>query len=49
MVLEVGTGSGYQAAVLAQLVRQVYTIELIPALAPQLMGRLAQLDLVTTT
>jgi protein-L-isoaspartate(D-aspartate) O-methyltransferase len=32
-VLEVGTGSGYQAAVLAQIARQVYSIELIPALA----------------
>ncbi len=32
-VLEVGTGSGYQAAVLAQLVREVITIERIPALA----------------
>ena len=33
VVLEVGTGSGYQAAVLAQLVRHVYSIEIIPALA----------------
>ena len=33
VVLEVGTGSGYQAAVLSQLVRQVYTIEIIPELA----------------
>jgi protein-L-isoaspartate(D-aspartate) O-methyltransferase len=32
-VLEIGTGSGYQAAVLAELVREVYTIEIIPALA----------------
>jgi len=32
-VLEIGTGSGYQAAVLAGLVREVYTIEIIPALA----------------
>ena len=32
-VLEVGTGSGYQAAVLAELVRHVYTIEIIEALA----------------
>jgi protein-L-isoaspartate(D-aspartate) O-methyltransferase len=31
-VLEVGTGSGYQAAVLSLLAREVYTIELIPAL-----------------
>jgi protein-L-isoaspartate(D-aspartate) O-methyltransferase len=32
-VLEVGTGSGYQAAVLSQLVAEVHTVELIPALA----------------
>jgi protein-L-isoaspartate(D-aspartate) O-methyltransferase len=32
-VLEIGTGSGYQAAVLAELVAEVYTIEIIPALA----------------
>jgi protein-L-isoaspartate(D-aspartate) O-methyltransferase len=31
-VLEVGTGSGYQTAVLAELARQVYTIELLPEL-----------------
>jgi len=32
-VLEIGTGSGYQAAVLAYLARRVYTIERIPSLA----------------
>jgi len=32
-VLEVGTGSGYQAAVLAELVKEVYTIEIVDALA----------------
>jgi len=32
-VLEIGTGSGYQAAVLAQLAMEVYTIEIIPELA----------------
>lgn len=32
-ILEVGTGSGYQAAVLAELVGRVYTIEIIPELA----------------
>lgn len=31
-VLEIGTGSGYQAAVLTQLVEHVYTIEIIPSL-----------------
>jgi protein-L-isoaspartate(D-aspartate) O-methyltransferase len=43
VVLEVGTGSGYQAAVLAQLVRQVYTIEVIPALAARAADRLNRL------
>lgn len=32
-VLEIGTGSGYQAAILAELAARVYTIEIIPALA----------------
>lgn len=32
-VLEVGTGSGYQAAVLGELAAQVYTVEIVPALA----------------
>lgn len=32
-VLEVGTGSGYQAAILSYLVREVYTIEIVPELA----------------
>lgn len=32
-VLEIGTGSGYQAAILAEIVREVYSIEIIPALA----------------
>ena len=34
-ILEIGTGSGYQAAVLAEIVGEVYTIEIIPALAEQ--------------
>jgi protein-L-isoaspartate(D-aspartate) O-methyltransferase len=33
VVLEIGTGSGYQAAVLAEIAREVYTIELLPELA----------------
>jgi protein-L-isoaspartate(D-aspartate) O-methyltransferase len=32
-VLEIGTGSGYQAAVLAELARAVYTVEIVPELA----------------
>jgi len=32
-VLEVGTGSGYQAAILSQIVKEVYSIEIIPELA----------------
>ncbi|MCK5102069.1 MAG: protein-L-isoaspartate O-methyltransferase, partial [Cyclobacteriaceae bacterium] len=32
IVLEIGTGSGYQAAVLAEIVKKVYTLEIIPEL-----------------
>ncbi len=32
-VLEVGTGSGYQAAVIAEIAKKVYTIEYVPELA----------------
>jgi protein-L-isoaspartate(D-aspartate) O-methyltransferase len=42
-VLEVGTGSGYQAAVLAELVKDVYTIEIIEPLAKDAAARLARL------
>src|SRR5512139_3299 len=38
-VLEVGTGSGYQAAVLAELVKQVYTIEILAGLAARAAER----------
>jgi protein-L-isoaspartate(D-aspartate) O-methyltransferase len=41
-VLEIGTGSGYQAAVLAELVRQVYTIEIVPQLADRARKTLAE-------
>src|SRR5207302_8540618 len=34
-VLEVGTGSGYQAAILSQLVKDVYTIEIVEPLAKE--------------
>jgi len=42
-VLEVGTGSGYQAAVLAVLVREVYTIEIVEPLAAEARERLRRL------
>ncbi|NIP13551.1 MAG: protein-L-isoaspartate(D-aspartate) O-methyltransferase [Pseudomonadales bacterium] len=42
-VLEIGTGSGYQAAVLAGLVAEVYTVEIIPDLARTATQRLARL------
>lgn len=42
-VLEIGTGSGYQAAILSQLVDQVYTIERFETLAHQAKQRLQQL------
>jgi protein-L-isoaspartate(D-aspartate) O-methyltransferase len=42
-VLEVGTGSGYQAAVLAHLVRHVYTIEIVEPLAKRAEGQLKAL------
>lgn len=50
VVLEVGTGSGYQAAVLARLVDHVYSIEIIDALASEAKARLARqgYDNVTT-
>jgi len=41
VMLEVGTGSGYQAAVLSRLVRRVYSIEIIPELAAGAAKRLA--------
>lgn len=43
VVLEIGTGSGYQAAVLAQLARQVYSVERIPELAEAARRRLREL------
>jgi protein-L-isoaspartate(D-aspartate) O-methyltransferase len=40
-VLEIGTGSGYQAAVLAEMGLEVYTIEIVPELAERAAGDLA--------
>jgi protein-L-isoaspartate(D-aspartate) O-methyltransferase len=42
VMLEVGTGSGYQAAVLAVLVRHFYSIEIVPALSAQARLALTQ-------
>ncbi len=42
-VLEVGTGSGYQAAVLAELTEQVWTVEIVPELAESAAARLTRL------
>lgn len=44
-VLEIGTGSGYQTAVLAQLVEQVFTVERVGALLSQARQRLSTLEL----
>lgn len=42
-VLEIGTGSGYQAAILGELAKEVYTIEIIPELAAGARQVLAEL------
>jgi len=42
-VLEIGTGSGYQAAVLAELVTDVYTIEIVEPLGRRAIGNLSRL------
>ncbi|MGE4559916.1 MAG: protein-L-isoaspartate(D-aspartate) O-methyltransferase [Desulfobulbus sp.] len=42
-ILEVGSGSGYQAAVLSLLAKEVHTLEIIPALAEQCRRRLERL------
>lgn len=43
VILEVGTGSGYQAAILSRLVKQVYSIEIVDALASAARERLLRL------
>lgn len=42
-VLEIGTGSGYQAAVCAEIAKEVYTIEIVPALAQRAAEALKEL------
>lgn len=46
-VLEIGTGSGYQAAVLARLARRVYTVERYRTLAKEAEARFTELRLTT--
>ena len=43
IVLEIGTGSGYEAAILGQLAKEVYTIEVVPELVEQASRTLADL------
>ncbi|REJ77108.1 MAG: protein-L-isoaspartate(D-aspartate) O-methyltransferase [Acidobacteria bacterium] len=44
-VLEIGTGSGYQTAILALLARVVYSIERVPSLAQEAIARMRELGL----
>ena len=48
-VLEIGTGSGYQAAVLAEIVGHVYTIEIVPELGDGARDRLQRLGYTNVT
>lgn len=48
-VLELGTGSGYQAAVLGVLVKEVYSIEIVPELGKQAKERLKELNYSNVT
>jgi protein-L-isoaspartate(D-aspartate) O-methyltransferase len=49
VVLEVGTGSGYQAAILSRLVARVYSIEIVPELAERAAERLRELGYTNIT
>ena len=44
VTLEIGTGSGYQAAILSELVKEVYTIEIVEPLGKEAEQRLVRLD-----
>jgi protein-L-isoaspartate(D-aspartate) O-methyltransferase len=48
-VLEIGTGSGYQAAVLSRLVDRVFSLEIVPQLAAAAAERLARLGYANVT
>jgi protein-L-isoaspartate(D-aspartate) O-methyltransferase len=48
-VLEIGTGSGYQAAILAQLAARVYTIDIVPELAQSATRMLRELGFANIT
>ena len=48
-VLEIGTGSGYQAAVLAELAKHVYSIEIVPELADRARATLQQIGYKNVT
>ena len=48
-ILDIGTGSGYQAAVLADMGAEVFTIEIVPALAEEATHTLADLGYRTVT
>lgn len=49
VVLEIGAGSGYQAAILAEIVKEVYTIEIVPGLGEQAAKRLERLKYTNVT
>lgn len=48
-VLEIGTGTGYQSTVLAELAKEVYTIEIVPELARSAAERLKELHVDNVT
>ena len=48
-VLEIGTGSGYQAAILARLCRELVTIERLPSLSAEAQDRLATMEIGNVT
>lgn len=48
-VLEVGTGSGYQTAILALLARQVFSVEIVPELSARAAEALRQMGLANAT